>query len=48
MGWLEVALAVGAFVKLFRFRAVQAGYEAKAGVSTKPADGVLVELERRG
>ena len=48
LGWLEVALAVGAFVKLFRFRAVQAGYEAKAGVSTKPADGVLVELERRG
>ena len=47
LGQLEVALAVGAFVKLFRFRAVQPGYQAKAGVSTKPQDGVLVELERR-
>jgi cytochrome P450 len=47
LGQLEVALAVGAFVKLFRFRAVHAENEVRAGVSTKPADGVLVELELR-
>lgn len=47
LGQLEVALAVGAFVKLFRFRAVEPGYTPRAGVSTKPADGVLLELERR-
>lgn len=47
LGQLEVGLAVGAFVKLFRFRAVHAESQAKAGVSTKPADGVLVSLERR-
>jgi cytochrome P450 len=47
LGQLEVALAVGAFVKLFRFRAVNAANEARAGVSTKPADGVLIELQRR-
>ena len=47
LGQLEVALAVGAFVKLFHFRAVNSVCPAKAGVSTKPADGTLVELELR-
>jgi cytochrome P450 len=47
LGQLEVALAVGVFVKLFRFRAIHAHNEPKAGVSTKPADGALVELELR-
>lgn len=47
LGQLEVALAVGVFVKLFRFRAINAKNEPKAGVSTKPADGALVELELR-
>jgi len=47
LGLLEVALVVGAFVKVFRFTAVHAQNEAKAGVSTKPADGVLVDLEVR-
>lgn len=48
LGQLEVALAVGAFVKLFRFQAVHSENHAKAGVSTKPLDGALVELELRG
>jgi cytochrome P450 len=47
LGQLEVGLAVGAFVKLFRFRAVHPENPAKAGVSTKPVDGVYVEMERR-
>jgi cytochrome P450 len=47
LGQLEVALVVGAFVKLFRFKAVNAQNHARAGVSTKPADGVLVELDPR-
>jgi cytochrome P450 len=47
LGQLEVALVVGAFVKLFRFRAVHDENPARAGVSTKPADGTLVELELR-
>ncbi len=47
LGQLEVGLVVGAFVKLFKFRAVHETLEAKAGVSTKPADGVLVDLELR-
>jgi len=47
LGLLEVGLVVGAFVKLFRFRAIQEQTHAKAGVSTKPADGVLVDLELR-
>lgn len=47
LGQLEVALVVGAFVKLFRFKAVNAANPARAGVSTKPADGVLIEIERR-
>jgi cytochrome P450 len=47
LGQLEVALVVGAFVKLFRFKAVHSENHAKAGVSTKPSDAVLVELELR-
>ncbi len=47
LGQMEVALAVGAFVKLFRFKAVNADNPPKAGVSTKPLDGTLVELELR-
>lgn len=44
LGQLEVALVVGAFVKLFRFHALNTENQARAGVSTKPFDGVLVEL----
>jgi cytochrome P450 len=47
LGLLEVGLVVGAFVKLFRFRAVHDRLRARAGVSTKPADAVLVDLEVR-
>jgi cytochrome P450 len=47
LGQLEVGLVVGAFVKLFRFHAVDSKNEAKAGVSTKPSDGTLVELQLR-
>jgi len=44
LGQLEVALVVGACVKLFRFKAVNPRAEARAGVSTKPLDGALVDL----
>ena len=47
LGQLEVSLVVGAFVKLFRFRAVHQKNPAKAGVATKPLDGTLVDLELR-
>ena len=47
LGLLEVALVVGAFVKLFTFTAVNERMEARAGVSTKPADGVWVDLSLR-
>lgn len=47
LGQLEVALVVGAFVKMFRFTSPSATYEVRAGVSTKPADGTLVRLELR-
>jgi cytochrome P450 len=47
LGQLEVALVVGSFVKLFRCAAVNPQNEARAGVSTKPADGVLVDLTMR-
>jgi cytochrome P450 len=47
LGQMETALVVGAFVKMFKFRAVNPRNEAKAGVSTKPLDGTLVELEPR-
>jgi cytochrome P450 len=52
LGQLEVALVVGAFVKLFRFAAPPdspAGHAApRAGVSTKPLDGTRVELRPAG
>ncbi|MGH7973459.1 MAG: cytochrome P450, partial [Limisphaerales bacterium] len=47
LGLLEVGLVVGAFVKIFKFAAVHEETKVKAGVSTKPADGVLVDLELR-
>ncbi len=47
LGLLEVGLVVGAFVKIFKFKAVNDKTPANAGVSTKPADGVLVDLELR-
>ena len=47
LGQLEVGLVVGAVIKMFRLRASAAFPAARAGVSTKPADGVLVELELR-
>jgi cytochrome P450 len=47
LGQLEVALVVGAFVKLFRFKAVNCENPVRAGVSTKPQDGVLVEISLR-
>ena len=47
LGLLEVGLVVGAVVKMFKFTGVGEGTQAKAGVSTKPADGVLVDLEIR-
>ena len=47
LGQLEVALIVGAFVKLFRFEALEEKNDVRAGVSTKPRDGSLVELEAR-
>jgi len=47
LGLLEVGLVVGAFVKIFRCTAVNAETRARAGVSTKPADGGLVDLELR-
>ena len=46
-GLLEVGLVVGAVVKIFKFKAVSKKTPARAGVSTKPADGVLVDLELR-
>jgi len=47
LGQLEVALVVGACVKLFHLEAVNPENEARAGVSTKPRDGVLVDLRLR-
>ena len=47
LGLLEVGLVVGAVVKIFKFTAVNESTQTKAGVSTKPADGVLVDLELR-
>ena len=45
--FMTVGLAVGAFVKMFKFRAVNVENHAKAGVSTKPLDGTLIDLELR-
>ncbi len=47
LGQLEVALVVGALIKIFRFSAPADGNPARAGVSTKPLDGTRVTLERR-
>jgi cytochrome P450 len=47
LGQLEVGLVVGAFVKLFKFKAVNSEAQVKAGVSTKPLDGTLIDLELR-
>ncbi len=47
LGLLEVGLVVGAVVKVFKFKAVAPTTRVKAGVSTKPADGVFVDLELR-
>lgn len=47
LGLLEVGLVVGAAVKIFKFTAVHPKTEARAGVSTKPADAVLVDLKLR-
>lgn len=47
LGQLEVALVVGACVKMFRMEAVHVENPARAGVSTKPLDGVLVDLRLR-
>lgn len=47
LGQLEVALVVGAFVKLFQFTAPTAENPAKAGVSTKPRDNTTITLTRR-
>lgn len=48
LGQLEVALVVGAIIKLFEFKAVDDSVDAIAGVSTKPGDGVLVDIRLRG
>lgn len=47
LGELEVGLVVGAFVQMFKFKAENPANPAKAGVSTKPLDGTLVDLELR-
>jgi cytochrome P450 len=47
LGLLEVGLVVGAVVKIFKFKALGERTEARAGVSTKPGEGVLVDLELR-
>jgi cytochrome P450 len=47
LGQLEVALVVGAIVKRFTFKAINKEKRARAGVSTKPSDGVLVDLQLR-
>ena len=47
LGQLEVALVVGAMVKTFSFTAADPYLKPRAGVSTKPRDGVLVDLSLR-
>ncbi len=47
LGQLEVALVVGAVIKLFELRSPHTASTARAGVSTKPTDGVLVDLKAR-
>lgn len=46
LGLLEAGLVVGGFVKVFRFSAVNEA-TPRAAVSTKPADGTVLRLERR-
>lgn len=47
LGQMEVALVVGGVIKLFELHALGDDNSARAGVSTKPADGVHVELRIR-
>ena len=47
LGELETALVVGGIVKLFEFEGISETVAPRAGVSTKPADGVLVRLSLR-
>ncbi len=47
LGQLEVALVVAGCVRMFRFSAAHERVDARAGVSTKPADGVDVNLYLR-
>jgi cytochrome P450 len=47
LGQLEVALVVGACVKLFELSADGPTPAARAGVSTKPSDGALLTLKLR-
>ncbi|MEC9035402.1 MAG: cytochrome P450 [Verrucomicrobiota bacterium] len=47
LGLLEVALVVAAVVKIFKFTALNERTEPKAGISTKPADQVMVQVQLR-
>ncbi|MGB1761474.1 MAG: cytochrome P450, partial [Verrucomicrobiales bacterium] len=47
LGLLEVALVVAATVKIFKFSALNDKTEPKAGISTKPADQVMVNVQLR-
>lgn len=47
LGQMEVALVVGTFVKLFRFTAANKENPERASVSTKPEDGVQLDLTPR-
>ena len=47
LGLLEVALVVAATVKIFKFTALNDKTEPKAGISTKPADQVMVNVQLR-
>jgi len=47
LGLLEVGLVVGAFTKMFKFSPAVTPVEAKAGVSTKPAGGLLMDIRLR-
>ncbi|PKO47402.1 MAG: cytochrome P450 [Betaproteobacteria bacterium HGW-Betaproteobacteria-22] len=47
LGMLEVGLVVGAFIKVFRFRAANKATVARAGVTTKPGDNTLLDIELR-
>ncbi len=47
LGMLEVGLVVGAFIKMFEFSPVAGSVGPRAGVSTKPRDGVMLDLRVR-